>query len=141
MAMAGANVIYGMGMIEAGLVFDYAQLVLDNEFASMIRKVVEGVHVSKEALALDVIAELAPAKDFLSHEHTYRHMRSQSRPRLLDRRLREQWEEDGSRDVYESAWKEAHRLLETHWPEPLPHGVVAELRAIVDDADHTAGVL
>jgi trimethylamine--corrinoid protein Co-methyltransferase len=138
--MAGANVIYGMGMIEAGLVLDYAGLVMDNEFASMIRKTVEGVHVSRETLALDVIAELAPLKDFLSHEHTYRHMRSQSSPRLLDRRLREQWEEDGSRDLYERAWDEAHRLLETHRPEPLPPGVIADLRSIVDDADRAAGV-
>ena len=140
MALAGADVIYGMGMIEAGLVFDYAQLVMDNEFAAMIRKTVEGVRVSRETLAVDVIAELAPMKDFLSHDHTYRHMREQSQPRLMDRRLREEWEADGSRDIYERAWEEANRLLETHHPDPLPENVVSEMRDIVEETDRAAGV-
>jgi trimethylamine---corrinoid protein Co-methyltransferase len=132
-ALAGANVVYGMGAIEAGLAFDYAQLVLDNEFAEMIRKTAQGVLVSEETMALDVIAELAPLKDFLSHDHTLRHMRAQSRPRLIDRRLREQWEEDGARDVYERAWDEAHRLLDTYRPEPLPTSVGSTLSEIVDE--------
>ena len=35
-ALAGANVIYGSGMLEMGITFDLAQLVLDNEIAGMI---------------------------------------------------------------------------------------------------------
>ena len=31
-ALAGANLIYGPGMLESGIAFDYAQLVLDSEF-------------------------------------------------------------------------------------------------------------
>ncbi len=36
MALAGASIIYGAGMIESGVTFDCAQLVMDNEFAKMI---------------------------------------------------------------------------------------------------------
>ena len=36
-ALAGANLIYGLGMIESGMTFDYGQLVMDNEFAEMIK--------------------------------------------------------------------------------------------------------
>ena len=32
-ALAGANLIYGPGMLESGITFDFAQLVMDNEFA------------------------------------------------------------------------------------------------------------
>ncbi|MBW2635160.1 MAG: hypothetical protein JRE14_13745, partial [Deltaproteobacteria bacterium] len=32
-ALAGANMIYGLGMLESGITFDFAQLVLDCEFA------------------------------------------------------------------------------------------------------------
>jgi len=34
-ALAGANVIYGLGMLEMGITFDLAQLVLDNEIAEI----------------------------------------------------------------------------------------------------------
>jgi trimethylamine--corrinoid protein Co-methyltransferase len=39
-ALAGANLIYGLGMIEMGMTIDYGQLVMDNEFARMIKHVV-----------------------------------------------------------------------------------------------------
>ena len=33
-ALAGANQIYGAGMIESGVTFDFGQLVMDDEFAA-----------------------------------------------------------------------------------------------------------
>ena len=36
-ALAGANLIYGLGMIEMGMTIDFGQLVMDNEFARMIK--------------------------------------------------------------------------------------------------------
>ena len=38
-ALAGANLIYGLGMIESGMTFDFGQLVMDDEFAGMIKHV------------------------------------------------------------------------------------------------------
>jgi len=52
-ALAGTNLIYGLGMIESGVTFDYAQLVIDNEMARMVKQVVRGVRVDDEALAVD----------------------------------------------------------------------------------------
>ena len=40
-ALAGANLIYGAGMTESGVTFDYAQYVLDNEIATMVKRAVE----------------------------------------------------------------------------------------------------
>ena len=42
-ALAGANLIYGMGMLELGVTFSFAQLVIDNEIARMCKRVVQGV--------------------------------------------------------------------------------------------------
>ena len=50
-ALAGANLIYGLGMIESGMTFDFGQLVMDNEFAGMIKQCVRGIRVDDEALA------------------------------------------------------------------------------------------
>ena len=41
-ALAGANLIYGPGMLESGIIFDFAQLVLDCEFVRMIKHTVRG---------------------------------------------------------------------------------------------------
>ena len=120
-ALAGTNLIYGLGMIESGVTFDYAQLVIDNEMARMIKQVVGGVRVDDESLAVDDIAAVGSFGDFLSLDATMRHMRDTSQPELIDRRVREDWEARG--------------LLETHHPEPLPDDVLKQVRGIVDRAD------
>ena len=138
--MAGANLIYGLGMIEMGMTIDYGQLVMDNEFARMIKQVVEGIPVNDETLAVDVIHEIGVGKNFLSHDNTFKHMRSQSQPKLIDRRTREDWEAGGRTDIYQRALAEARYILENHKPEPLPENVLATIRSIVAESEAELGV-
>ena len=139
-ALAGANLIYGLGMLESGVTIDYAQLVMDAEFARMVKHCVPGIRVDDETLAVDVIADVGPFSDFLSHDDTFRGMRSQSQTKLIDRRVREDWAAAGSTTIYERALDEARRILETHQPDPLPEDVAGELRAIVAGAEQELGV-
>ena len=138
--MAGANLIYGLGMIEMGMTIDYGQMVMDNEFARMIKYLVQGIPVNDETLAVDVIKEIGVGKDFLSHETTYKHMRTQSQPKLIDRRMREEWRADGRTDIYHRALAEARYILENHKPDPLPDDVLATIRSIVEEAEAELGI-
>ncbi len=122
-------------MIEMGMTIDFGQLVMDNEFAKMIKFLLHGIPVNDETLAVDVIREIGIGKNFLSHDATFKHMRSQSQPKLIDRRMREEWEASGSTDIYARASEEARRILETHKPDPLPDDVLATMRAIVEEAE------
>lgn len=138
--MAGANLIYGLGMIEMGMTIDYGQMVMDNEFARMIKYLVQGIPVNDETLAVDVIKEIGVGKDFLSHESTYKHMRTQSQPKLIDRRMREDWQAAGATDIYQRALEEARYILENHKPDPLPDDVLAAIRSIVEEAEAELGI-
>ena len=91
-ALAGANVIYGSGMLEMGITFDLAQLVIDNEIIGMAMRAVEGIQVNDETLAFDLIKKVGPGGHFVSARHTRRHMRSELyRPQLSDRGNRDKW--------------------------------------------------
>jgi trimethylamine--corrinoid protein Co-methyltransferase len=138
-ALAGANLIYGAGMIESGVTFDFGQLVMDNEFAKMIKHCVGGIPVDDTTLLVDDIHDVGSFRDFLSLDSTLRLMRAQSQPRLIDRRVREDWEAGGSTDLYQRSLAEARHLLETHEPEPLPDDVREHIREIVVEADVVAG--
>jgi trimethylamine--corrinoid protein Co-methyltransferase len=127
-------------MIESGVTFDCGLLVLDDELARFVKQCVGGIVVSDRTLAVDDIHAVASFGDFLSLDSTLRDMRSQSQPRILDRRTREQWEERGSTDVYERGTLEARRILAEHVPEPLPAEVAAALRGIVEAAEREIGI-
>lgn len=140
-ALAGANIIYGLGMLELGITFDYAQLVMDNDMVKMIKKAVEGIAVNDATLAVDVIREVGAAGEFITHEHTFKHMRAvQSQPDLIDRRMRDAWMELGGKDFTERAYEKALDILKNHKPDPLPNGVPERLRAIVEEAEKEYGI-
>ncbi len=139
-ALAGANLIYGLGMLESGVTFDYGQLVMDDEFARMIKHVVSGIAVNDETLAVEDIAQVGSFGDFLSLDATLRHMREQSQPKLIDRRVREEWTTMGATDLHDRARVKALAILESHHPEPLPSEVAAEIRSIVVEAEKELGV-
>jgi trimethylamine--corrinoid protein Co-methyltransferase len=139
-ALAGANLIYGLGMLESGVTIDYAQLVMDAEFARMVKFCVPGIPVNDATLSVDVIHEVGPFKDYLSHDDTYKGMRGQSSSKLIDRRVREEWAAVGATSLYDRSLAEARRILETHEPTPLSQAVAAELRSIIEGAERELGV-
>jgi trimethylamine--corrinoid protein Co-methyltransferase len=139
-ALAGANVIYGLGMLEMGITFDLTQLVWDHEIAEMILHSLKGVPVNDTSLAIDVIKEMGIGKDYLSHQTTLEHMRSQSQAKLIDRRMREDWEADGSKDAYQRSHERMIEILETYEPPQLPADVLKKVRAIVVEAEEELGV-
>ena len=132
--------VYGLGMLEMGVTLDFGQLVMDNEFAGMIKHVLQGIPVNDETLAVDVIHSVGPFKDFLGTKHTLKHMKSQSQPELIDRRRRPKWEELGKTDIYQRACEKARQILETHQPDPLPDSVTAEIRSIIVESEKELGV-
>ena len=122
-------------MIESGVTFDCAQLVIDDEIASMILQVVQGFRVDDEALAVEDIATVGPFGDFLSLDATLRHMREQSQPRYLDRRVREDWEASGAQGAYDAAKETAKQILAEYHPAPLDDAVTAQIDAVVLEAE------
>jgi trimethylamine--corrinoid protein Co-methyltransferase len=77
-AMSGANYIHDIaGLMEADLTVSYEKMVMDNEILGMCRRVMEGIEVTDETLAADLIIEKGPGKDYLDSEHTVRHMRGE----------------------------------------------------------------
>jgi trimethylamine--corrinoid protein Co-methyltransferase len=139
-ALAGANVIYGLGMLESGITYDLAQLVWDHEIAEMILYSLNGVPVNDTTLAVDVIKEMGIGKDYMSHPTTFQNMRTQSPAQLIDRRMRQDWELDGSKDAYQRSHDKMIDILETYEPPKLPDYVLKKIRSIVIDAEKEQGV-
>ena len=51
-ALAGANTIYGAGMLELGITFSMEQLVIETDIIKMVKKAMQGIPVSTETLAV-----------------------------------------------------------------------------------------
>jgi len=90
-AMSGANYIHDIaGLMESDLTVSYEKLAMDNEILGMCQRVLRGIEVTDETLAAELMIEKGPGKDFMTEDHTLRHMRREFFvPELANRQKRE----------------------------------------------------
>lgn len=124
--------VYGLGMVESGMTVDYAQLVLDNEMAKMIKAACQGIQITDETLALDVIEEVK-FKEYISHADTYKHMRNFLVTDIFDRQHRMKWEEAGSKSSYDMAKEKAQYILKNHQPHPVDEKTAKTIRQMMEE--------
>lgn len=137
----GVNLILGIGMLEGGLTYDFAQIVMDCELIRMVRRIVRGIVVDDESLAVDVIRQVGAAGEFMSHDHTFRHFRNEhSQSKIADRSIRAAWLANGGKDMVERAYEEARYILNNHKPDPLPDRVGFAISSIIEEANEHYGI-
>ncbi|MCP4691231.1 MAG: Trimethylamine methyltransferase MttB [Desulfobacterales bacterium] len=133
-ALAGGNILFGAGVLEQGLTFDFAKLLMDAEMLKMVHIAIKGISISDETLAMDVIHQVGPGGAYISHDRTLNDMKSHSEAKLFDRRARADWMElTGGKPMLERAYAAAMDIMENHTPRPLPSGASEEIRRIVEE--------
>jgi len=133
--MAGTNLIHHVGCIDSGLNGSLSSLVMCDEIIGMIKQIGKGIQVTDESLALDILKEVGPGGEFLSHDHTFDHWKEWFRPTIIDRSNFETWTENGSKNYTDRLEPEVNRILESHEPEPLDENIIQEMKKIINLAD------
>jgi trimethylamine---corrinoid protein Co-methyltransferase len=129
-SVAMSDMLLGAGLLYGSRTWSFEQLLLDCEIFGLVAKMMEGIAVNEETLALEAIAKVGPGGNFLAQKHTRRHMRDLWLPRFMDRRPYSTWEEQGD-TARDWARAQAQEILSTHQPEPLDPALDRELQAII----------
>jgi trimethylamine--corrinoid protein Co-methyltransferase len=133
--LAGAHVLSGAGMLEQGITFSHAQLVIDDEINSALYTALEGFPVDDEHLGMDAIDSVGAGGNFLADEHTIKFLRGERQlPEILYRNSRARWEAEGSKGFKERAKERARDIIQNHQPNPLPDDTTKALDELVSDA-------
>jgi trimethylamine--corrinoid protein Co-methyltransferase len=131
-AISGMNFIYeACGGLDGTLTFSYEKLVIDNEIAGMVSRILRGIEVNEETLAVDEICKYG-LTDYLGSPNTGKTFRREHYlPTLFDRRVWEAWLKAGSKDISEEARRKARWILKEHTVKPMDKGVQAEIDEFV----------
>jgi trimethylamine--corrinoid protein Co-methyltransferase len=133
-ALSGGNLNHDVGYLEAGLTASLEAVVLGDEVIGAVKRIMGGVEVSRETLALDVIHEVGPGGEYLSSKHTLDHFRRDWFPRVFDRGSYESWVGTGEKTLAQRANGVVKDILESHRPKPLTGTVVQRMAGIIDRA-------
>jgi len=139
-ALSGANLVHDVGYIESGLTCSLEMIVLGDEIISFVRRLMAGIAITPETLALDVIDQVGPGGNYFRAPHTTRNYKKVWYPHLLDRRSYQGWLDVGRPTTLDNARQFARQTLATHQPAPLPDAVSETLHAIAAEADARAGI-
>ena len=137
--LAGANLIYGAGMLELGQTVGLEQLVIDNEIIAMCKRATRGIAVNEETIALDVIKAVKQTGNFITQKHTKKYMKDeQSFPILINREMRGAWEKKGKKDLAEVAYDKVKEILKTHEVPPIDRDIKEDILKIIRSVDKKA---
>jgi trimethylamine--corrinoid protein Co-methyltransferase len=130
-ALAGANYIHhSAGFLESMLTVAYEQFVIDDDINGSIMRMVRGIEVTDETLSVDVIDQVCQGEGhFLGTQQSLNLMNTEYYyPHTGDRQRRQDWEEEGSLDMWQRARQRVRQILKTHQPDRIAPDVDAAIR-------------
>jgi trimethylamine--corrinoid protein Co-methyltransferase len=129
-----SDMLLGCGFLHGSRIWSYAEMMMDCEVFSIIHKMMQGIVVDDETLALETIANVGPGGHYLAQKHTRKHMRELFMPQFMDRRPYSEWETKGD-DARDWATAKARKLLAEHCPEPLDPKISAEMAKVIKSVE------
>ena len=137
-ALSGANLVHDIGIVDNAMTVSFEALVMCDEIIAMVKRMMGGIEVNQETLAVEVLEKVGPGGHFLSEEHTLRHFKEHYRSKLIDRQNYDAWMETGALRMGDRMKAKVQHILAEYQSEPLPEDVQRELERIVRRADEKA---
>lgn len=136
-ALAGANYIHdAAGLLNFTMTASYEQYVIDNEILDMIGRTLAGIEADVEHLAAEVIREVGPGGNYMTHAHTLKFMRREFYlPQVSERDTLEKWRQKGALDARQRANRIAREILSksprSYLPDEVNRKILSEFGSVL----------
>jgi len=135
-ALAGDNISCLHGAIYGELTYNPVMSILDDDVAGWIGRFIEGVEVTDETMAIDLIEQVGPIPgQYLNTEHTRKWWkREQFIPKAADREPYSEWIKKGKKDAIALAKERMEEILATHKPKPVTPEQDKAINEVLEEA-------
>jgi trimethylamine--corrinoid protein Co-methyltransferase len=135
-SLAGYSLLSCPGVVYDELLHSPIVTVMDADILGMIGRILEGIEVTDETLAVDLIKQVGPIPGhYLNTAHTRKWWKHELfMPALADKLSHPEWEKAGSKNIVERAKERVKEILATHKPTPLPEEQEKAIDEILKEA-------
>lgn len=134
--LSGLNLIHDVGYMASGMACSLEQLVMGNEVIGMTKRFVEGITITRETIARQIIEDVGPGGHFLVQQHTMNHFKKELwNAKLLNRQTIDAWNDAGKPSMEDRVKEEVRMITETHKPEPLSDKILSELDRVKKEGE------
>ncbi len=130
---SGADFLFGAGLLDSVQQMSLEELVIADETFGMVSRLLRGVQVDDETLALDLVKKLGFKGEYLFEAHTRAHVRELWQARLSETGTYEAWVAGGRKSTAQKARERVDEILATPLPEAdaLPVALGREFERII----------
>jgi trimethylamine--corrinoid protein Co-methyltransferase len=122
------------GMLDFAMIGSLEQLVIDNEICGAVKRILNGISVDDESLALDVIKKTGHGGIFLRQSHTAKNYRSELwMPAVTNRSNRSKWISEGCKDMRQRAKEKVREILSREFQSPLPKDREEAMKKVIEE--------
>ena len=119
--LGGMTLSQSLGTLAFGMYGSQEMVVICDEIVNSIRRVLDGITINDDTLALDVIREVGYGGSFLQHDHTVRHFRREMYvPKLVRRQSVDERLAGGAKQAHQVAHEKVVEILGKAGPVDLP---------------------
>ena len=136
-ALAGINAIRGVGMLDHGGAVSAEKMIYDNEVCGMIQRLIKGITVTDETLAVDFIRENKfNAASILGSDLTFDWFRKElfvPSQDIISRTSYTKYAEGGSKEIFVRAKEKKGQILDTYKPPTIDMHTLDEMKRILTE--------
>jgi trimethylamine--corrinoid protein Co-methyltransferase len=135
-ALAGVNMVSSAGMLDFESCQSYEKLIIDAEIIGMAKRLIAGIEVRDEPIALTLMRQLGHRADYLAQIHTRKWFSEEQYipSAVIDRSSLDGWQRKGAKTAVERATDRVSQLLAGYQRSPIPDELRAELRNMATTA-------
>lgn len=125
---AGINFLPGCGNLGSFLGASLEKVVLDAEFAEVVKRYLKPMEFTAESMAVDEIKKIGPGGNYVSSPHTFKHFRNElTIPKIFTRDNYDKWNGGEKLDAKQRANRKVVELLENYERPAMDEGLEQEL--------------
>lgn len=135
-ALAGVNMVSGAGMLDFESCQSCEKLVIDAEIIGMAKRLLAGIELREQPIALDLMRELGHKAEYLAHPHTLKWFQQEQYipSTVIDRMSYDSWRSSGGQSAFERARHAVKERIGKYQPSGLNADVRKELLKITQQA-------
>jgi trimethylamine--corrinoid protein Co-methyltransferase len=126
----GADFLFGAGLLDSVQQMSLEELVIADETVGMVSRLLRGVNVCDESLAVDLIKKMGFSGNYLFDGHTRKHVRELWQTRLGETGTFESWQANGAASTEQKARRTVDAILAAE-PVGFPDDLGREFDRII----------
>jgi trimethylamine--corrinoid protein Co-methyltransferase len=126
-------VLHSAGILEGYMTASYEKFIIDDEICGMCKRIRRGESAERDKMAFDIIADVGPGGEYLTHRHTFQNFRKEFYAPIMEQKESyAHWKEKGGESIEKVANRKWKQILNAYREPEMSSETLKALQAYIE---------